>query len=122
VINDVLDLSKTEAGRYNLADNMVVLCVVVRSCMGIPMLRAAEGGVRIDNATVRHRATVHAHSRALKQMMINSAVQCGAILAEGWRGIAAHRTFRTGCCAGGDRYPHRGRGLAGAVSAIPASG
>ena len=71
MINDVLDLSKIEAGRYQLADETVVLCVIVRSCISLLRLRAQEGGVRIDNATTGCRTVLRADSRAIKQIMLN---------------------------------------------------
>ena len=49
MINDVLDLSKIEAGRYDLADEIVELGMVVRACIGMLKPRANEGSVRIDN-------------------------------------------------------------------------
>jgi signal transduction histidine kinase len=71
MINDVLDLSKIEAGRYQLADERVVLCVIVRSCIGLLKLRAQEGGVRIDDVTTGSRTVLRADSRALKQIVLN---------------------------------------------------
>jgi signal transduction histidine kinase len=71
MINDVLDLSKIEAGRYQLADETVVLCVIVRSCIGLLKLRAQEGGVRIDDATMGCRTVLRGDGRALKQIVLN---------------------------------------------------
>ncbi len=45
MINDVLDLSKIEAGRYDLADETVELGMVVRSCIGMLKLQR-DGGRR----------------------------------------------------------------------------
>ncbi len=71
VINDVLDLSKIEAGRYELLDETVELGVVVRTCIGMLKLRAKEGGVQIDNKADHLRIALHADSRALKQIVLN---------------------------------------------------
>jgi signal transduction histidine kinase len=71
VINDVLDLSKIEAGRYELADEFVELGIVVRSCINMLKLRAAQGGVRIDNAMARVRVALHGDGRAVKQIVLN---------------------------------------------------
>jgi signal transduction histidine kinase len=71
VINDVLDLSKIEAGRYELANEIVELGMVVRSCVAMLKPRAADGGVRIDNAMAGMRIVLRGDARALKQIVIN---------------------------------------------------
>jgi PAS domain S-box-containing protein len=71
LINDVLDLAKIEAGRYDLANEMVELGMVVRSCIAMVKLRATEGGVRIDNATAGARIALRGDARALKQIVLN---------------------------------------------------
>jgi PAS domain S-box-containing protein len=71
VINDVLDLSKIEAGRYELANEIVELGMMVRSCVAMLKPRAADGGVRIDNATAGLRIVLRGDARALKQIVIN---------------------------------------------------
>ena len=71
VINDVLDLSKIEAGRYELANEIVELGMVVRSCVAMLKPRAADGGVRIDNATAGMRIALRGDARAMKQIVIN---------------------------------------------------
>ena len=94
MINDVLDLSKIEAGRYQLADDTVEIGVVVRTCIGMLRLRAKEGGVRIEN-----RVNADAHRRAWRRSCAEadraeSAVQCREVHPAGWNGIAAHRGYR----------------------------
>jgi signal transduction histidine kinase len=71
VINDVLDLSKIEAGRYELTDECVELGIVVRSCINMLKPRAKQGGVRIDNALARVRVVLHGDGRAVKQIVLN---------------------------------------------------
>jgi signal transduction histidine kinase len=71
MINDVLDLSKIEAGRYVLADETVELATVVRSCIGMVKLRAQEGGVRIDNTVGGTCFALRGDRRALKQVVLN---------------------------------------------------
>jgi signal transduction histidine kinase len=71
LINDVLDLSKIEAGRYDLADELVELGMVVRSCVAMLKLRAMDGGVRVDNEAVAARVALHGDRRAIKQIVLN---------------------------------------------------
>jgi PAS domain S-box-containing protein len=71
LINDVLDLSKIEAGRYQLANEIVELGMVVRSCVAMLKPRATDGGVQIDNATAGMRIVLRGDARALKQIVLN---------------------------------------------------
>jgi signal transduction histidine kinase len=71
MINDVLDLSKIEAGRYELADDAVELGMIVRTCIGMLKPRANEGGVRIENKVNGMRIAVRGDARALKQIILN---------------------------------------------------
>ena len=71
MINDVLDLSKIEAGRYDLANEIVDLGMVVRSCIGMLRPRANEGAVRIENRLDGNRIAVRGDARALKQIVLN---------------------------------------------------
>jgi PAS domain S-box-containing protein len=71
MINDVLDLSKIEAGRYDVANEIVELGMVVRSCIGMLRPRANEGGVRIENRLDGNRIAVRGDARALKQIVLN---------------------------------------------------
>ena len=48
IINDVLDLSKIEAGRYELAESTVELAMVVRGCVAMLQAWANEGSVQIE--------------------------------------------------------------------------
>ena len=71
MINDVLDLSKIEAGKYQLTDDAVGLAMVVRSCIAMLRLRANESGVRIENRVNGNHVTVRGDWRAVKQIVLN---------------------------------------------------
>jgi signal transduction histidine kinase len=71
MINDVLDLSKIEAGRYELAEETVELGMVVRGCVAMLRPRANEGGVRIVNRVNGMRIALRGDGRALKQIVLN---------------------------------------------------
>lgn len=71
MINDLLDLSKIEAGRYELSDDVVEVGRLVRSCLAMLKPRAIEGGVQIDNGTAALRVSLRADMRALKQIVLN---------------------------------------------------
>jgi signal transduction histidine kinase len=71
MINDVLDLSKIEAGHYQLADECVELGIVVRACITMLKPYAKDGNVRIDNATSGLRVVLRGDGRAVKQVVLN---------------------------------------------------
>jgi signal transduction histidine kinase len=71
MINDVLDLSKIEAGRYELAEDRVDLARIVRSCVGMMKPKANEGDVRIENKFGATQIALRADTRAIKQIVLN---------------------------------------------------
>ncbi len=71
MINDLLDLSKIEAGRYELSDDVVEIGRLVRSCIAMLKPRATEGGVQIDNRTAVLGVALRADTRAMKQVVLN---------------------------------------------------
>ena len=71
LVNNVLDISKIEAGLYELTDEPVDLATVVRTCLGVVRLRAQEGEVRIAGADDLGGATVRADARAVRQVVLN---------------------------------------------------
>ena len=71
LINNVLDLSKIEAGRYELSDEAVDLGLIVNSSLGMLRLRARRTGVAIDWSNDAGTAVVRADPRAVRQIVLN---------------------------------------------------
>ena len=71
LINDVLELSRIEAGRYDLADETVDVGTAVRSCLPMVRRQAEMNHVRIDNAIPEKSVIVRADRRAIKQVILN---------------------------------------------------
>ena len=71
IINDILDLSKIEAGRCELSDDTVDLARTVRSCVSMMKPKAREGDVRIENNVGVAQIALHADTRAIKQIVLN---------------------------------------------------
>ena len=71
MINNVLDLSKIEAGRYELSDEPVDIGVIVDSSLGMLRLRAHRTGVMIDRSSDAFSAVVRADIRAMRQIVLN---------------------------------------------------
>ena len=70
-INDVLDMSKIEAGRYELSDEEIDLGRMVRACVGMLKLRAKEGQVSVSCDPRVDRTIVRGDTRAIKQVIFN---------------------------------------------------
>ena len=71
LINDILDMSKIEAGRYELVEEPVVLADLAQSCLTITSTRANMAGVHLDNQVPNALPSVRADARALKQVLLN---------------------------------------------------
>ncbi|WP_211103823.1 PAS domain-containing sensor histidine kinase [Skermanella pratensis] len=75
LINDILDMSKIEAGKYVLHRTEVDISVVVRRCARMVRLRADEAGIDVvedDSAAMPPGGvTVCADERALNQILLN---------------------------------------------------
>ena len=71
LINDILDVSKVEAGRYELYEEIVDPVEIVDTCCTLLDVRARDRGVTVvralDNGLIRLRAD----HRALKQIVLN---------------------------------------------------
>jgi signal transduction histidine kinase len=70
IINNVLDLSKVEAGRFELHEEEVQLSSIVAAGLKLVKQQARDNGLSID-ADVSANLTLIADERALKQIVIN---------------------------------------------------
>jgi two-component system, cell cycle sensor histidine kinase PleC len=70
VINDILDMSKIEAGRYSLEIEKIDLCPLIQEAVRVVAVPAAEKDIdvitQIDDAI-----SIHADRRAIKQILLN---------------------------------------------------
>ncbi|MGE0096431.1 MAG: PAS-domain containing protein [Alphaproteobacteria bacterium] len=71
LISDILDMSKIEAGRYELKEEDVPLGGLVKSCLSIVMTRAQTAGVEIDSETDGDGPVLRADRRAITQVLLN---------------------------------------------------
>jgi two-component system cell cycle sensor histidine kinase PleC len=70
LINDILDLSKIEAGKFELRDEAVDLHDLARDATRLMALRAEQGGVALA-ADTQPGLTMRGDERALKQCIVN---------------------------------------------------
>ena len=71
IISDILDLSKIEAGRRELAESMVDLYDAAESSLRLVRGRAENGGVKLVNDVARTLPRLAADERAVKQILLN---------------------------------------------------
>ncbi|HZL59258.1 MAG TPA: ATP-binding protein [Stellaceae bacterium] len=71
LINDVLDMSKIEAGRYELYEEPVNLGEIVHTCITLMATRIEEGHVQVRCAEELTDTVLLADKRAIKQTVLN---------------------------------------------------
>jgi two-component system cell cycle sensor histidine kinase PleC len=71
LINDILDLAKIEAGRWQLAETELDLRYIAEDALQQVMWRAKSNNVVLENAIAPGLETVYADERAIKQILLN---------------------------------------------------
>ena len=71
LINDILDLSKIEAGELELHEQGVDVSRVVRSCLTLVKDRAEAGEIEVKCDSASNLPGLYADERKLKQILIN---------------------------------------------------
>jgi two-component system, cell cycle sensor histidine kinase PleC len=92
LINEILDLSRIEAGRFDLKEEAVALADIVGDCQRLLGLRAKKRQITIETAVEPDLPRILADARALRQVVLNllsNAIkftpECGSIkIRIGW--------------------------------------
>lgn len=72
LISDILDMSKIEAGKYDLHPEVLDIAALIESCVRLVRGKAEDNGVHMDHSIDCHDgAEIVADERALKQIMLN---------------------------------------------------
>src|SRR6202163_2652771 len=71
LINEILDLSRIEAGRYELNEESVSLVGIVEDCHHLLKLRAANRGITLHEVFEGDMPRLWADERALRQICLN---------------------------------------------------
>jgi two-component system cell cycle sensor histidine kinase PleC len=71
LINEILDLSRIEAGRYELNEEAVALVNVVADCHHLLKLRASSRGITIHEVFERDMPKIWGDERATRQIVLN---------------------------------------------------
>ncbi|MBC7950241.1 MAG: PAS domain-containing protein [Rhodospirillaceae bacterium] len=105
LINEVLDLSKVEAGRFELHDELVALPEVARQCLTLVAARAARSNLALELDMDEDMPPLRADARVLRQILLNllsnaikftppggSVTTSAALTPEGWLAISVTDT------------------------------
>ncbi|HVY20521.1 MAG TPA: ATP-binding protein [Bauldia sp.] len=71
LINEILDLSRIEAGRYELHEEPVQLVYIVEECQHLMQLRAKAKNITITDSYTRNLPRLWADERAVRQIALN---------------------------------------------------
>ena len=71
LINEILDLSRVEAGRYDLKEEPVSLTGVVEDCCRLLSMRAKSRNLTLTDALDRNLPRIWADERAVRQIALN---------------------------------------------------
>jgi signal transduction histidine kinase len=71
LINDILDVSKAEAGKIELHDEPVAIADTIASALRLVTPRARENGLVLDSATAGDGIVLNADALRLKQVFLN---------------------------------------------------
>ena len=71
LINEILDLSRVEAGRYELKEEPVALVNIVEECRHLLAMRAKNRGINVVEALDEALPRIWADERAVRQVALN---------------------------------------------------
>lgn len=105
LINDILDMSRIEAGRVELNEDRIDIAGLVADCLDLVDVQARSKGVALQAEPGQADAALWADERALRQMLLNltangvkftptggSVTVRHGVAADGWYEITVHDT------------------------------
>lgn len=85
LINDLLDISKVEAGERELNEEVILISEIVEECIVMVEDEARKGNLAIERDLVPHPSRLRADRRAAKQILVNLLSNAVKFTAEGGR-------------------------------------
>ncbi len=71
LINEILDLSRVEAGRYELREESVALADIADDCKHLLAIRASKRNIRLTDFVEPNLPRIWADERAIRQIVLN---------------------------------------------------
>ena len=71
LINEILDLSRVEAGRYDLKEEPTSLALIAEDCQHLLMLRASKREITVNEMIEPSLPPIWADERAIRQVVLN---------------------------------------------------
>ena len=99
LINEILDLSRIEAGKYDLSEDTVNLVDIADDCIGMVQLRARQKNITISEQFERGMPALWADEKALRQVILNLLSNAVKFTPQGGEVMV-----KAGWTAGGGQY------------------
>lgn len=99
LINEILDLSRIEAGRYELNEESVSIQDIAEDCIGMIGMKAQNKDITITEQFERALPRVWADERSLRQVVLNLLSNAVKFTPQG-----GEITLKVGWTAGGGQY------------------
>ncbi|WP_310421111.1 HAMP domain-containing sensor histidine kinase [Mycoplana sp. BE70] len=99
LINEILDLSRIEAGKYDLTEEAIQLVDVCDDCIGMVQLRARTKKISITQQFENDMPDVWADEKAIRQVVLNLLSNAVKFTAQG-----GEIRVKVGWTAGGGQY------------------
>jgi two-component system, cell cycle sensor histidine kinase PleC len=99
LINEILDLSRIEAGRYELSEEALSLLDIAEDCIGMVQLRARAKNINIQQQFEPNLPQVWADEKSMRQVLLNLLSNAVKFTSQG-----GTVTVKVGWTAGGGQY------------------
>ncbi|WP_117191293.1 sensor histidine kinase [Rhizobium terrae] len=99
LINEILDLSRIEAGRYDLSEESLSLLEIAEDCIGMVQLRARAKNITIREQFEPQLPQVWADEKSMRQVLLNLLSNAVKFTPQG-----GEVTVKVGWTAGGGQY------------------
>ena len=99
LINEILDLSRIEAGRYELSEESLSLLEIAEDCIGMVQLRARSKNITIKQQFEPDLPQVWADEKSMRQVVLNLLSNAVKFTTQG-----GEVTVKVGWTAGGGQY------------------
>jgi len=98
LINDILDLSKIEAGKVELVEKRINVKTMIDGCIRLLAERALQGRIEISTGDVDADPVINADERMLRQMLLNLLSNAVKFTQEGGKVTVGVETRSSGGC------------------------